>query len=105
MGLTQSVAPNFFAMSNFVGFVSIAKIRFAFLAWHAWMAARPTAPSPNTAAVEFSSTLQVFHTAPRPVLTPQPKRQTLSRAAPGSIFAHEISATTVYSENVEHPMK
>ena len=30
--------------------------------------ARPTAPRPNTATVLPSVTLQVFHTAPRPVL-------------------------------------
>lgn len=36
---------------------------------------------------------------------PQPSRHTLSRGALWSTLAREISATTVYSENVLHPMK
>lgn len=36
---------------------------------------------------------------------PQPSRHTLSRGALGSTLAREISATTVYSENVLQPMK
>ena len=60
-----------------------------------------TAPRPNTATVEFVSTLQVFQTAPRPVETPHPKRQAFLRSAALLIFAQEISATTVYSDMVE----
>ena len=51
-----------------------------------------------------SSTLAVLSTAPMPVVTPQPSRQTLSSGASLSIFASEISGTTVYSEKVEVPM-
>lgn len=58
-----------------------------------------TAPKPKTATVELTSTLHVFHTAPNPVETPHPKRQTFSSGASWLIFAHEISAKTVYSLN------
>ena len=55
-------------MSNFALFISIAKMRLAFLDFAACTQAKPTAPSPNTATVEPSCTLHVFHTAPSPVL-------------------------------------
>ena len=64
-----------------------------------------TAPRPKTATVLPRCTRQVFQTAPQPVATPQPMRHIFSSGASGVIFASEISATTVYSENVEHPMK
>jgi len=44
-------------------------------------------------------------TLPRPVATPQPKRHALFRGMRGLIFAAEISAMTVYSENVEQPVE
>lgn len=68
VGLMQSVAPSIVAISNFALFMSIAKIRLAFLVFAAWTQAKPTAPSPNTATVAPSWTLQVFQTAPNPVL-------------------------------------
>ena len=98
LGLIQSVAPNSRAIPNLDGLVSIAKILLAFLILLACIAANPTAPKPKTATVEFSSILQVFHTAPKPVLTPHPNKQILSRGADFSIFAQDISATTVYSK-------
>jgi hypothetical protein len=61
-------------------------------------------PSPNTATESPGCTLAVFCTAPRPVVTPQPSRQTCSWLACGLIFASETSATTVYSLKVEQPM-
>jgi hypothetical protein len=66
---------------------------------------RTTAPKPNTATVLSTSTLQVFQTAPNPVLIPQPNRHIFSNGAFLSILAHEISAKTVYSDMVEQPMK
>ncbi len=51
-----------------------------------------------------ASTLAVLSTAPMPVVTPQPSRQTLSSGAAGLILARAISGTTVYSEKVEQPM-
>jgi phage gp29-like protein len=42
--------------------------------------------------------LHVFHTAPSPVLTPQPNRHILSSGESGETFAQEISETTVYSK-------
>ncbi len=49
-------------------------------------------------------TLAVLSTAPMPVVTPQPSRQTFSRGASLAILATEISGSTVYSEKVEVPM-
>lgn len=66
---------------------------------------RTTAPNPNTATVAPASTLHVLRTAPSPVATPQPNKHTFSRAASLAILAHEISASTVYSDMVLHPMK
>ena len=57
------------------------------------------------ATLESGSTLQVFHTAPSPVETPHPNKQTFSRGASSTTFAHEISASTVYSDIVLHPIK
>lgn len=104
-GLMQSVAPSAIACTNFCEFRSIAKILRAPRCLAAWITANPTAPKPNTATVASFSTLQVFQTAPRPVETPHPKRQTLSKGDDWSILAQEISLTTVYSEKVEVPMK
>ena len=98
-----------------------------------WMTANPTAPSPNTATLALTSTLQVFQTAPKPVDTPHPNKHAVKRQVkqiitesqrkrhtriisiwtdvPFSkgnsfeILAQLISARTVYSAIVEHPMK
>jgi hypothetical protein len=48
--------------------------------------------------------LAVLSTAPMPVVTPQPSRQTFSSGASLGILATEISGSTVYSEKVEVPM-
>ena len=65
---------------------------------------RPMPPSPKTATVDPGVTLAVLSTAPTPVVTPQPSRQTLSSGAAGLIFATAISGSTVYSENVLVPI-
>lgn len=52
-----------------------------------------------------SYTLAVFKTAPKPVEIPHPSKPTLSNGALLSILANEMDATTVYSENVDVPMK
>ena len=49
-------------------------------------------------------TLAVLSTAPRPVVTPQPSRQTLPMSARLSILATLTSCTTVYSEKVDVPI-
>ena len=67
--------------------------------------AKPTAPRPKTATEDMGSTLAVFQTAPSPVATPQPKRHDRLGSSTGLTLAHEISASTVYSANVEQPMK
>ena len=56
----------------------------------------PTAPIPKTTTDLPKPTLQVFQTAPQPVETPQPNRQTLFKSADLLILAQEISANTVY---------
>lgn len=59
-------------------------IFFAPAALQPIITANPTAPKPNTAHVESSSTLAVLRAAPNPVDTPHPKRQILSKSAVGS---------------------
>ena len=68
-------------------------------------APRPTIPAPKTAHVEPAVTFAVFIAAPSPVESPQANRQARSSGASGSIFASAISGITVYSANVEVPMK
>ena len=62
-------------------------------------------PAPNTTQVEPGSTSAVLIAAPRPVERPQANRHARSSGASGSIFASAISGITVYSANVEVPMK
>ena len=61
-------------------------------------------PRPKTATAAPGWTRAVFSTAPMPVVTPQPRRHTLSSGASLRIFASAISGTTVYSANVDVPM-
>ena len=65
----------------------------------------PTKPAPKTTQVDPGSTRAVFSAAPRPVESPQANRQTRSSGASGLTFASAISGMTVYSANVEVPMK
>jgi len=62
-------------------------------------------PAPKTTHVEPGCTLAVFIAAPSPVERPQAKRHAPSSGASGVIFASAISGITVYSANVEVPMK
>ena len=62
-------------------------------------------PAPNTTQVLPASTPAVLIAAPRPVESPQAKRQACSKGASGSIFASAISGITVDSAKVEQPMK
>ena len=103
-GATKSVAPRFFAISNFVSLTSTAIMRSASAMTRPWITLRPMPPRPKTAADEPGRTFAVFSTAPIPVVMPQPSRQTLSRGAAGLIFAKAISGSTVYSENVDVPI-
>ena len=103
-GFTQSVAPKTWASSNLDGLVSIAMMRPACASFAPWITASPMPPRPNTATESPGCTLAVFFTAPRPVVTPQPSRQTCSGFASGWTLASDTSATTVYSLKVEQPM-
>ena len=100
----KSVAPSSLAISNLPGLMSTAMMRAALAIFAPMIAARPMPPRPKMATVAPSSTLAVFSTAPIPVVTPQPSRQTFSSGASLGIFAREISGSTVYSEKVEQPM-
>ncbi len=62
-------------------------------------------PPPKTTQVEPALTWAVLIAAPRPVESPQAKRQARSRGASRSITASAISGITVYSAKVEVPMK
>ena len=68
------------------------------------IADRPIPPNPKIATVSPSCTFAVLSTAPIPVVTPQPSRQTSSSGAFLLTFAKDISGKTVYSENVEQPI-
>ena len=65
----------------------------------------PTIPAPNTTQVEPGSTRAVLSAAPRPVESPHANSAAPSSGACGSIFASAICGITVYSANVEVPMK
>ena len=65
----------------------------------------PTIPAPKTAHVDPGSTFAVFIAAPSPVDNPQAKSAARSSGASGLTFASAISGITVYSANVEQPMK
>ena len=62
-------------------------------------------PAPKTTHVDPASTFAVNIAAPRPVESPQAKRQACSNGASGLTFASAISGITVYSANVDVPMK
>ena len=59
----------------------------------------------KTTQVEPACTCAVYIAAPRPVDRPQAKRQAASGGASGETFASAISGMTVYSANVDVPMK
>ena len=62
-------------------------------------------PAPKTTHVEPASTFAVFIAAPIPVERPQANSAAPSSGASGLIFASAISGITVYSANVDVPMK
>ena len=68
-------------------------------------APRPTIPAPKTTHVEPASTFAVLIAAPRPVESPHANRHACSSGASGLTFASAISGITVYSANVDVPMK
>ncbi|MNR17807.1 hypothetical protein D3C85_1344910 [compost metagenome] len=80
-GFTQSVAPNCLAISNLAGLMSMAMIRAALALTAPMTADRPIPPRPKMATVSPGLTLAVLITAPIPVVTPQPSRQTFSSGA------------------------
>ena len=65
----------------------------------------PTRPAPKTTHVAPGCTFAVFSAAPSPVENPQANTHASASGASGEIFASAISGMTVYSANVEVPMK
>ena len=84
---------------------STQTIRSAPCSRHPATAPSPTIPAPKTTQVLPGSTAAVLIAAPRPVESPQAKRQACSKGASGLTFARAISGITVYSAKVEQPMK
>lgn len=60
--------------------------------------ARPTAPSPNIATVDPTSTPATFHAAPTPVDTPQLRRQAMSSGIRGVILTMGDIHNSVFGE-------
>lgn len=104
-GLTKSVPPKLLAHVFLSSFTSTMMIRPALFATAPCTTLRPTQPAPKTAMFEPSSTFAVIRAAPYPVVMPQPRRQVFSIGASCCTATTEISATTVYCEKVEQPMK
>ena len=67
--------------------------------------AEPDEPGAEDDARRAGCTFAVFIAAPRPVERPQAKTHAWSSGASGEIFASAISGITVYSANVDVPMK
>ena len=105
LGLIKWVAPNSNAAFYFLSLISIPTIIDAPRAAADYITLKPTAPNPKTATELLAWTFHVFSTAPHPVETPQPSKHIYLRLQIGDIFAALISAITVYSEKVEHPIK
>ena len=64
--------PNCSASGRLSALMSTPMMRSAPTRRAPWMTLSPIPPSPNTATFEPGSTLAVFMTAPKPVVTPQP---------------------------------
>src|SRR3954452_19388086 len=62
-------------------------------------------PEPNTTHVDPGVTPAVYIAAPRPVDKPHANRQARSSGASSETLASAISGITVYSANVDVPMK
>src|SRR5256885_1835079 len=105
VGLMKSVPPNFFAHASFLPFTSTTMILPAPFLTAPWTTERPTQPAPKTATFEPCSTFAVTTAAPYPVVIPHPRRQVLSIGAESVIATTDISATTVYCEKVDVPIK
>src|SRR5271170_4469682 len=103
VGLTKSVPPNFLAHASFASFTSTTIILPALFLTAPWTTERPTQPAPKTATLDPFSTFAVTTAAPYPVVIPHPSRHVLSIGALSVIATTEMSATTVYCENVDVP--
>src|SRR6185436_818747 len=94
---TKSVAPKSRAIGSFATTVSTATMRDAPAIASAWIALRPTPPTPNTTAVSPRCTCAAFHTEPAPVITPQAMRHAEVSGTSSGIGTAWISWITVRS--------
>ena len=99
---TVCVAPNPRAHSSFRSSTSTAMIVVAPAMAAPAMAASPTPPQPNTATDSPRRTCPVLTAAPKPAMTPQPRRPTAAGSA-RSTFVHCPAATSVFSANAPMP--
>jgi hypothetical protein len=83
--------------------MSTAMMREALAMTAPMIADRPMPPSPNTATVAPASTLAVLSTAPMPVVTPQPSRQTFRGGVLADLGHRDLGQHGVF-EKVEVPM-
>ena len=100
---TVWVAPNSRASSSFRASRSTAMIFDAPASRAPAMAASPTPPHPNTATESPRVTSPVSSAAPRPAITPQPRRPAVSGLARGSTLVAWPAATSVFSANAPMP--
>ena len=91
------MAPKSLAISSLAAIVSTATIIVAPAFTQPWIALRPTPPAPNTTQTEPGSTLAVLHTAPQPVITPQPISAQRSSGTVSTIFTTLVSCSVAYS--------
>ena len=100
-----SVAPSSFASANLFSTTSTAMMRSAPAMRQPWIAASPTPPAPNTAAVEPGSTRAQFRTAPMPVITPQLISAATSNGMSSAIFTAAFSCSSMRSAKLERSKK
>jgi hypothetical protein len=67
------------------------------------MAASPTPPQPMTATVSPRVTAPVLIAAPRPAITPQPRRPATAGSASGLTLVHCPACTSVLSRKAPMP--
>src|SRR3954466_10773877 len=96
---TGGVAPIRVAASSFLTSMSTAMIGLAPASAEPATAATPTPPQPITATDLPRVTPPVLIAAPRPAITPQPRRPTAAGRAEGSTLVHWPAATRVFAAN------
>src|SRR5919107_5018614 len=97
------MAPIFLAISSFRSSMSTPMIVSAPASPDPATAAAPTPPHPITATLLPRETFPVLMAAPRPAITPHPRRPTAAARADGSTLVHWPAATSVFSAKAPMP--